>query len=187
MATTCHPRQILLTLFLYTTIADPFDHNPFGPMTEKAILEEVVDGYAQRDIPLNVVVLDMEWHSQTKYPECDTFLGIKGWGGYTFNKTLFPNPNMFIDKLHAKDIHIALNLHPDVSIDACQEPYVELANALGRPLRRSPYQIWIDPRKINRTVMPLTYCIEPLNMDIVWTDTLAQQHGLTISTFATQR
>ena len=31
-------------------------------MTEKAILEEVVDGYAQRDIPLNVVVLDMEWH-----------------------------------------------------------------------------------------------------------------------------
>ena len=100
-------------------------------MTESAILNDVVDGYMKRDLPLNVVVLDMEWHTQTKFPQCDTFLGIKGWGGYTFNKTLFPDPNKFIDKIHEKDIHIALNLHPDGTIDACQEPYVKLAEALG--------------------------------------------------------
>ena len=131
----------------------------------------------------------MEWHSQTKYPECDTFLGIKGWGGYTFNKTLFPNPNMFIDKLHAKDIHIALNLHPDGSIDACQEPYVELANALGvDPSTKVALPDLDRSQKINRTVMPtLRTALNRLIWTLCGQIHLAQQYGLTISTFATQR
>ena len=53
----------------------------------------------------------MEWHSQTEYPQCDEFIGLKGWGGYTFNKTLFPDHIKFIDTLHSKDIHLALNFH----------------------------------------------------------------------------
>ena len=35
---------------------------PFGPMSESNILTEVVANYSARGIPLNVVVLDMEWH-----------------------------------------------------------------------------------------------------------------------------
>ena len=169
MACSDHTERLLLTF----THLDPFDHNPFGPMTEKAILEDVVDGYMQRDLPLNVVVLDMEWHTQTKFPECDTFLGIKGWGGYTFNKTLFPDPNEFIDKLHEKDIHIALNLHPDGTIDACQEPYVDLAKALGVDPSTKVGLPDLDASQKNQSYCDahFTYCIEPLNMDIVWTDT----------------
>ena len=171
------------------THLDPFDHNPFGPMTEKAILEDVVDGYMQRDLPLNVVVLDMEWHTQTKFPECDTFLGIKGWGGYTFNKTLFPNPNEFIDKLHEKDIHIALNLHPDGTIDACQEPYVDLAKALGvDPSTKVGLPDLDASQKINHIATPtLRTALNRLIWTLYGPTHQAQQPGLTISTFDIQR
>lgn len=44
-------------------------------------MTEVVDGYVSRDLPLNVVVLDMEWHSMLDPATCKEFIGKKGWGG----------------------------------------------------------------------------------------------------------
>ena len=79
-------------------------------MTADAIMTDVVEGYSKRNLPLNIVVLDMEWHSQTEYPQCDEFIGLKGWGGYTFNKTLFPDHLKFIDTLHSKDINLTFFL-----------------------------------------------------------------------------
>ena len=152
---------------------DSFDHNPFGPMTADAIMTDVVEGYSKRNLPLNIVVLDMEWHSQTEYPRCDEFIGLKGWGGYTFNKTLFPDHIKFIDTLHSKDIHLALNFHPDQGIDACQDPYVKFANALGIDPNSKVKLPDLDQSEGNETYANayFTYCIEPLNVDIAWTDT----------------
>ncbi len=149
---------------------NPFDHNPFGPMTEEAIMTEVVEAYEERNLPLNIVVLDMEWHSQVKYPQCDTFIGIKGWGGYTWNRTLFSNPSAFIDKLHTKNIHIATNFHPDGTIDACQDPYVDFAKALGVDPSTKVGLPDLDISQKNKTYCNayFTYCIEPVNVDIAW-------------------
>ena len=76
-------------------------------------MHDVVEGYINRSIPLDIVVLDMEWHTQTAWPKCETFLGIKGWGGYSWNRTLFPDPDRFIDSLKSLQIDVALNYHAD--------------------------------------------------------------------------
>ena len=43
---------------------------------------------------------DMEWHEMMSPPDCSEFVGVKAWGGYSWNRTLFPDPQAFIDKLH---------------------------------------------------------------------------------------
>ncbi|EDQ85239.1 uncharacterized protein MONBRDRAFT_29377 [Monosiga brevicollis MX1] len=91
----------------------PEDGAPFGPMTENNIKTEVVDQYLARELPLQVVVTDMEWHSMLSPTDCATFIGVKGWGGYTWNNTLFSDPHEFVEYLHARDIKLVLNFHPD--------------------------------------------------------------------------
>ena len=34
-------------------------------------MNQVVHGYLSRQLPLDIVVCDMEWHDQVKYPNCD--------------------------------------------------------------------------------------------------------------------
>ena len=152
---------------------DSYDHDPFGPMTDDAIMRDVVNGYLIRKLPLDVVVLDMEWHSQVKYPQCETFIGYKGWGGYTFNKTLFPDPQKFIEQLHFFGVDVALNFHPDGIIDACQDPYGQLAELLGIDPATKVDLPDLDVSQTNKTYCDAYFstCIDPLNSDVSWTDT----------------
>ena len=46
-------------------------------------------------------------------PACDHFIGKKGWGGYTWNTTLFPNVTEFVEYLHDRHVQLAINFHPD--------------------------------------------------------------------------
>ena len=50
-----------------------FDFNNFDVM-------KIVDDYESRGLPLDVFVLDMDWHMKN------------GWTGWTFDKQLFPSP-----------------------------------------------------------------------------------------------
>ena len=48
-------------------------------MTEDHIMNEVVTGYTQRNLPMHVLVMDMEWHNMFTEP---CYTGGKGnWGG----------------------------------------------------------------------------------------------------------
>eukprot|EP00756_Hemistasia_phaeocysticola_P064592 Hpha_TRINITY_DN791_c0_g1::TRINITY_DN791_c0_g1_i2::g.28903::m.28903 len=118
----------------------------------------------------------MEWHSQVSYPLCNKFIGIKGWGGYTWNSTLFADPVGFVETLHnvtpgMGGIHLALNYHPDGQIDGCQAPYAAMAAALGiAPPAALPD---LDVSQLNRTFCDayFTHAIEATRGDIAWTDT----------------
>ena len=76
-------------------------------------------------------------------PQCNEFKGKSEWGGYSWNKTLFPDPAAFVQKMHAVGSNangksaftlgtkVAVNYHPDSGIDACQDQYEAMAKALG--------------------------------------------------------
>lgn len=53
--------------------------------------EDLLNHFDEENIPLTVAVLDMDWHT-TDVPE---ELG-GGWTGYTWNKELFPQPELFL-------------------------------------------------------------------------------------------
>ena len=66
------------------------------------------------DIPLDVLVIDMDWH----YTEP----GKGGWSGWTWNKRLFPNPGRLLADLKKEGVKLTLNLHPADGVACYEEP-----------------------------------------------------------------
>lgn len=87
-------------------------------------LQNLVNKFDSYDIPLDVLVVDMDWHYTDE--------GRGGWTGWAWNKSLFPDPSKFIKKLHDKDIKVTLNLHPADGFEPYEEVYPGLARKLGR-------------------------------------------------------
>jgi len=80
------------------------------------------------DIPIDVMVLDMDWH-YISWPDIPTKEGKDefgqgiGWTGYTWNNSLFPNPANCLADLHHLGLKTTLNLHPASGIRTFEEPY----------------------------------------------------------------
>lgn len=82
-------------------------------------IRTLVDNFQHYDIPLDVLVVDMDWH----YVEP----GKGGWTGYTWNRRLFPDPAGFLKYLKNNDLQITLNLHPAGGIEPYEEKYNDMA------------------------------------------------------------
>ncbi len=83
-------------------------------------LKQLVNDFDAHEIPLDVLVVDMDWHT----PD--------GWTGYTWNRKLFPDPAAFLAWVHTQNLHVTLNLHPADGIHSHEEAYPRLAALLGR-------------------------------------------------------
>ncbi len=62
-------------------------------------LIELVKKYREHNIPLDVLVVDVDWHQEH-------------WNGYDWRKDLFPNPQQFIQTIKDWGIRLVLNDHP---------------------------------------------------------------------------
>ena len=95
------------------------------------IKSEVIDGFGLHSIPLNVLVLDMDWHDEPLDKTCDAY------GNYDWNRELFPDPDLFSKWLRSTNnsvgypLRLSLNVHPDQGIHHCAHRYLEFAKLLG--------------------------------------------------------
>lgn len=105
----------------------------------------VLNLFEDKNVPISVATVDMDWH----YSEnVDVELGITasgknspeyvgnpavnlGWTGYTWNKNLFPDPQGFLDELHARGMKVTLNLHPSDGFRWWEDAYQNMASAMG--------------------------------------------------------
>ena len=93
-------------------------------------LRDLVKKFEQYDIPIDVLVIDMDWH----YTEP----GKGNWTGWTWNKKLFPDYKRLIADLDRRDIRTTLNLHPAGGVEPYEECYDRMAaymhlDTTGRP------------------------------------------------------
>lgn len=88
---------------------------------------QVMDRFLHHNIPISVAVIDMDWHLVDIPAKFGT-----GWTGYTWNKTLFPNPDAFLAALHARRLKVALNDHPADGVRSFEHLYKDVAEALRR-------------------------------------------------------
>ena len=95
------------------------------PYTADGYLE-LFDRFEKEDLPFSMAVLDMDWH----ITEVDPKYG-KGWTGFTWNKEYFANPAAFGKKIHAKGVHVSLNLHPADGVQGFEDAYEAMAKATG--------------------------------------------------------
>ncbi|KAF1948717.1 hypothetical protein CC80DRAFT_498013 [Byssothecium circinans] len=95
---------------------------------EKEYLE-LHDHFDRDDVPMNVAVVDMDWHLVRAGEDIPS--GEDGWTGYTWNKKLFPDPDAFLKKLRERGMKVTLNLHPAGGIRYWEEQYPEVARFVG--------------------------------------------------------
>ncbi|MFV0537780.1 MAG: TIM-barrel domain-containing protein, partial [Dysgonomonas sp.] len=86
--------------------------------------KDIVTEIKQNDIPIDVMVVDMDWHKE-------------GWTGWSWNKDLFPDPQRFIEWLHSKNLKTTLNLHPADGVGTHEDNFTALANDLGLPTNKT--------------------------------------------------
>ena len=98
-------------------------------------LDELVRGFRENDTPLDVLVIDMDWHINQEQLKAmgETVQSEQnlGWTGYTWNKLLFPDPDAFLKNLHEEGLKTTLNLHPASGIQPWEKAYPAMARAMG--------------------------------------------------------
>ena len=138
-------------------------------------LRDLVETMHSLDIPLDVLIVDMDWHETWgmtfKNPKKDEYGQKIGWTGYTWKKQLFPSPENFFKWCHAKNLKTSLNLHPASGIQPYEEPYERFTKAYGWekkgesvPFKMSE-QKWADTY-FNTVLAPM----EKQGVDFWWLD-----------------
>jgi alpha-glucosidase len=144
-------------------------------------LDELVQGFHENDVPLDVFVIDMGWHiSKGQLTE----MGAKdqsghdlGWSGYSWNKILFPDPDAFLAKLHAEGLKTTLNLHPASGIEPWETAYPAMAKAMGiDPATKKYVPFAITDKKFATNYMDLVHHpLEKQGIDFWWLDWQQEQ------------
>ncbi len=127
---------------------------------DEAELKELVDGFAEHELPLDVVVIDIDWH----LPD--------GWTGYTWNRDLFPDPQAMLAWLHARGLKATLNLHPAQGVQRFEAAYPEFARRSGiDPASGDPVPFAITDRQFVRDYFELLHHpLEDEGVDFWWMD-----------------
>ena len=101
-------------------------------------LRDLVKQFHDHDVPLDVLVIDMDWH-------------LDGWTGYTWNPEYFPDPDGFLKWVHEQGLRATLNLHPADGVGKHEKAFPEMAKAMG-----------LDPAKVDRVPFD---CVDRKYMD----------------------
>lgn len=98
-------------------------------------LKDLVVQFETYNVPLDVLVVDMDWHQtfdlRWSRRVLDQSGEMKGWTGYTWDRILFPDPTEFLKWCREHGLKITLNLHPAAGIQPFEEKYSEMAKAMG--------------------------------------------------------
>ena len=81
---------------------------------------EIVNDVKRNHIPMDVMIFDMDWHTQ-------------GWTGWTWDRTAIPDPEGLIDWMHQNGLKVSLNLHPADGVDDDEDHFAELRSDMGLP------------------------------------------------------
>ncbi len=139
-------------------------------------MNELVRGFRENDTPLDVFVIDMDWHLSDQQlkamGEKDQSGQMLGWTGYTWNKVLFPDPDAFLKRLHEEGLKTTMNLHPASGIQPWEEAYPAMARAMGIDPATKKY-IPFDPTDKKWATNYLDLVLHPMEkqgVDFWWLD-----------------
>ncbi len=95
-------------------------------------IEELVKSFRRMDLPIDVMVIDMDWHKE-------------GWTGYSWDKRYFSDPAEHLAWLHKNGVKATLNLHPADGVGKHEDQFEEMCKAMD-----------MDPKKTDRVPFDIT-------------------------------
>ena len=81
--------------------------------------QQLVLEYNAHKIPLDVMVMDMGWHTSPH------------WGSYNWNRKFIPHPRKLLAWLHEQGLHVALNWHPQSGVGPWDSQFQAMCHAMG--------------------------------------------------------
>ncbi len=141
-------------------------------------VDELVKGFRESDIPLDVIDLDTAWHisaAQLKpLGEVDQSHQNDpvGWTGYTWDPYLFPDPDQFVKRLHDDGVKLTVILHTAAGIEPWEKYYPQMARAMGIDPATRKY-IPFNPTDKKFVVNYMDFMLHPLEkqgVDFFWMD-----------------
>ena len=143
--------------------------------------KELVEEFRSHDVPLDVLVIDMDWHLTfgTKWWENkkDQSGHTLGWTGYTWNRTLFPDPPGFLAWCGERGLKTPLNLHPASGVQPHEEQYSAMARAMGIDPATKQYVAFdiTNKRFAENYLKILHHPLEEQGVDFWWLDWQQEQ------------
>lgn len=128
----------------------------------------LLDRFDREGVRFSVAVIDMDWHRVDSVPP---EFG-SGWTGYSWERSLFPDPEGFLTALHERGLRITLNVHPADGVRGFEDAYADMARALGRdPEDGLPIAFDItDPAFLEAYFDVLHHRLEDEGVDFWWLD-----------------
>ena len=152
-------------------------------------LKQLVNEFHTYDVPLDVLVVDMDWHLTFNMRWAKQVLDQAGqrlgWTGYTWDKNYFPDPPGFLAWAESNGLKTPLNLHPASGIQPHEEHYPEMARAMGidpATQKYVPFDI-VDKKFASNYLKLIIGPLEKQGVDFWWLDW--QQWGTTTITGVT--
>jgi alpha-glucosidase (family GH31 glycosyl hydrolase) len=107
----------------------------------EADFKQIVSDYSSHDIPLDVLVIDMDWHL-TDHSSPEVFARYKpkpdGWTGFTWEKKFFPDYREFLAWTDTQHLQTCMNIHPASGVQQHEAAYPEFARAMGIDTTKHP-------------------------------------------------
>jgi hypothetical protein len=128
----------------------------------------LLDRFDREGVRFSVAVIDMDWHRVDSVPP-----GFgSGWTGYSWERSLFPDPEGFLAELHARGLRVTLNVHPADGVRAFEDAYEAMAVSLGAdPEEGLPIAFDItDPAFLEAYFDVLHHRLEDQGVDFWWLD-----------------
>ncbi len=138
--------------------------------------EHLIDDFHSHDVPLDVLVVDMDWHPTFAVRwwenKQDASGHTVGWTGYSWNPTYFPDPPEFLKWVHQQDLKVTLNMHPASGVQPFETAYPEMARAMGiDPETKQFVRFDIANKKFATNYMDiLHHSLEKQGVDFFWLD-----------------
>lgn len=127
-------------------------------------LRTLVKNFRAYDIPLDVLVIDMDWH----YTDGDR----GGWTGWSWNRTLFPDSAKFLRWLDGEGIRSTFNLHPADGVRCGEDSYADVARDMGIDPASKQTVPWVssDKKFIRSIFRRILTPMERDGVDFWWLD-----------------
>lgn len=78
----------------------------------------IVEQYRENDFPLDIIVMDMEWHTGD-------------WTGWSWNTELLPDPPALLKWFHEQGLTVTLNVHPSDGVRPEESMYKDFMLTMG--------------------------------------------------------
>lgn len=133
-------------------------YSRYWPYTSQEY-REIVNEFKQHDFPLDVMVMDMDWHKD-------------GWTGWSPNRKLLPDFEELLKFFHDKGIFVTLNLHPSDGVGPHEDMYDAFMKAMGKDTATKETIVYdAGDKKYLDTLFEYTHTpLEKLGVDFWWLD-----------------